>query len=259
MIGMIHVGALPGTPRCRQRLPELLKTVRREARLYSEFGFDALILENMHDLPYLNGTAGPEIVASMTAAALAIKEETDLELGIQVLAGANRQALAVALAGGAQFIRAEAFVFGHLADEGWMDAQAGELLRYRRQIGAEDIRIWADIKKKHSSHAISADVSLEETGAAAEFFLADGLILTGSTTGEPADPSQLRSLRKASGLPIYIGSGVDPENIGRFAEADGWIVGSYVKEGGRWDGPVCAERLELLRATTPEQPSEQPQ
>jgi len=64
--------------------------------------------------------------------------------------GANKDALAVAMASGAQFIRAEGFVFSHVADEGWMDSCAAELLRYRRAIGAEDILVFTDIKKKHS-------------------------------------------------------------------------------------------------------------
>ena len=64
-------------------------------------------------------------------------------------AGANQEALAVAMASGADFIRAEGFVFSHVGDEGWVDSCAGKLLRYRRTIGAEDIMIWTDVKKKH--------------------------------------------------------------------------------------------------------------
>ena len=55
----------------------------------------------------------------------------------------------MAKASGAEFIRAEGFVFSHVGDEGWVDSCAGELLRYRRAINAEDIAIWTDIKKKH--------------------------------------------------------------------------------------------------------------
>lgn len=58
------------------------------------------------------------------------------------------------------FIPAEGFVFSHVADEGVMNSCAGELLRYRKQIGAENIQIYTDVKKKHSSHAITADISL---------------------------------------------------------------------------------------------------
>ena len=57
--------------------------------------------------------------------------------------------MAVAKASGANFIRAEGFVFSHVADEGWMDACAGELLRYRGAIDAKDVLVFTDIKKKH--------------------------------------------------------------------------------------------------------------
>ena len=66
-----------------------------------------------------------------------------------IIEGANKEALAVAMATGGSFVRAEGYVFSHVADEGWMDACAGELLRYRRSIGAEDVAILTDIKKKH--------------------------------------------------------------------------------------------------------------
>ena len=136
----------------------------------------------MHDVPYLKREVGPEVVASMTAVCRAINEATNLPCGVQVLAGANEAALAVALAAGMDFVRAEGFVFGHVADEGWMDACAGPLLRYRKQIGAEHIAVWADLKKKHAAHAMTADVSLAETVKAAEFFGADAVIVTGEAT-----------------------------------------------------------------------------
>ena len=92
------------------------------------------------------------------------------------MAGANKSALAVAQALDFQFIRCEGFVYSHVGDEGWMDSCAGELLRYRKTLGAEDIRIFCDIKKKHSSHFITQDVSIAETAKAADFFHADGVI-----------------------------------------------------------------------------------
>ena len=101
----------------------------------------------MHDLPYVQNV-GPEILTSMTAACSQVRKvfPVDKPIGVQVLAGANKGALAVALGAGLDFIRAESFVFGHVADEGWMDAQAGDLLRYRKNIGAEHIEIFTDIK-----------------------------------------------------------------------------------------------------------------
>jgi len=69
VIGVIHVGALPGTPRSAQTIAELAASAREEAKIYCECGVDGVIIENMHDVPYLRGEVGPEIVAAMTAIA----------------------------------------------------------------------------------------------------------------------------------------------------------------------------------------------
>ena len=132
LIGMIHVGPLPGAPGWSGDLSSQLARVVEEARLYQQAGFHALLLENMYDRPYLIGDrVGPETVAAMAVLAHQVRRASPLPLGIQVLAAANRQALAVALACGAEFVRVEGFVFGHVADEGWIDGCAGQLLRSR--------------------------------------------------------------------------------------------------------------------------------
>lgn len=244
IIGMVHVKALPGTPRHNRSMSEIVRAAVDEARLLEDAGFDAVLLENMHDVPYLKGSVGPEITASMTAVAVAVRAAVKCPIGIQILAGANREALAAAHASGAQFIRVEGFVFAHVADEGLIESCAGELLRYRRAIGAEKIQIWADIKKKHSSHAITSDVSLGETAHAAEFFGADALIITGSATGQPTNPAHLEEAARGSALPLIVGSGVAPDNLAELWPcASGFIVGSWLKRGGRWDQPLDQKRL----------------
>ena len=244
---MIHVGPLPGAPGWSGDLAPQLERVQREALQYQQAGFHALLLENMYDLPYMIGDrVGPETVAAMAVLGREIRRVCTLPLGVQVLAAANRQALAVALACGAEFIRVEGFVFAHVADEGWIEGCAGELLRWREQWRAQHIRVFADIKKKHSSHAITADVSLLETAHACEFFRVDGLIVTGSATGKAADPGEVQQLAEHSRVPVLVGSGITPENLSQFSGAQGWIVGSSVKRGGHWDAPVDPTRLEAL-------------
>lgn len=248
LIAMIHVGALPGTPRAEKPVAQLAAQAVQEAKRLTDSGVDAILLENMHDVPYLNRAVGPEIVASMTAVCAAVRAATKLPLGVQVLAGANQAAIAVAQAAGCQFIRAEGFVFAHVADEGLMaQADAGPLLRYRRAIGATDIAILADIKKKHSAHAITADVDLAETARAAEFFGADGVIVTGTATGSPADPKDVAAVRKAVGVPVLVGSGVTPDNLAAFApHAHAIIVGSYLKKDGNWRNPPDPARVQSM-------------
>ncbi len=239
IIGMVHVQALPGTPKSTLRQEEITEIAVREALLYEKCGLDAILLENMHDVPYLNRDAGPEIIAAMTAVSVAVRKAVKFPIGIQILAGANREALAVALAAGLQFIRAEGFVYGHIADEGYMDSCAGELLRYRKSIGAEHIALLTDIKKKHSAHSITSDVSLGETASAAEFFLSDGLIITGTATGKEVRLDDLTETKQHTALPVLLGSGITAENIAKYwSLADGFIIGSHFKKEGIWSNPL---------------------
>ncbi|MFN9131377.1 MAG: BtpA/SgcQ family protein [Phycisphaerales bacterium] len=252
VIAMIHVPALPGTPTSRRSVREIADQAAGEARLLAAAGVDALMIENMHDAPYVNAPHGPEITAAMTRAALAVRAAAPkLPLGVQVLSLGTREALAIALASDANFIRAENFVFSHVADEGLMpEAQAGPLLRYRRQIGADHIAILADIQKKHASHALTADLPISELAHAAEFFRADGLIVTGLATGRPASLSDLRSVAGATPLPVLVGSGVAPASVAELAGiARAFIVGSAIKRGGHWArDPDPARVRELTRA-----------
>lgn len=243
---MIHVPALPGTPRHRLSSKEIIAQCEKEAVIYREAGVDGIIVENMHDVPYMARTCGPEIVAMMTRCCQVVRKASGLETGVQILAGANKEALAVALAADCQFIRAEGFVFGHLADEGYIDSDAGELLRYRNAISAEHIKVYTDIKKKHSSHMLTSDISLKETARAAEFFLSDGLIVTGGSTGEAASPADLKEAKSAGTLPVLIGSGITPENVATYQQADGFIVGSWIKKNGDWKEEPDPNRIENM-------------
>src|SRR5262245_3702593 len=248
LIGMVHVGALPGSPAAHHPVERLVEYAVAEARLYRDAGFRAVAIENMHDRPYLKGGVGPEVTAAMAAIGREIRRDTGLLLGVQVLAGANREALAVAHACGAAFVRVEGFVFAHVADEGLIEASAGELLRYRRAIGAEGVRVFADIKKKHASHAMTADVSLAETARAAEFFLADAVVVPGSATGEHATRGDVSEAVSATKLPVLVGSGITPANVDHYAHAQGFIVGSALKQGGVWSNPLEADALRAMAA-----------
>lgn len=264
LIGMIHVQALPGSPASSRSVAEIVDEARREARILADAGFGALMIENMHDAPYVHAAHAPDVTAIMTRVALAVRDAAPaLPLGVQVLSGGSREALAVALVAadsgpnpGASppvptFIRCENFVFSHVADEGLMPvAEAGPLLRYRRQIGAEGVQIFCDIKKKHASHALTADVSIAEATRAAEFFRADGVIVTGTATGLPVNLDDLREVRRVTSLPVLVGSGVTPDSVAAVlgAGADALIVGSSIKHDGLWSSPLDPARCRAMAA-----------
>ena len=225
-------------------MAELIRSAREEAKIYRECGVDGIIIENMHDVPYLKGEVGPEIVAAMTAIGTEVKSECGLPVGVQILAGANIEAMAVAHAAGLDFIRAEGYAYAHIADEGLIQASAAKLLRYRKMIGAERVQVWADVKKKHSAHAITADVSLGQTAETVEFMGADCVIVTGSVTGEAPKVADVLEAKQHCHLPVFLGSGISENNIKQFYnEADGFIIGSSFKVDGLWSNTIDPARV----------------
>lgn len=247
VIGVIHVGALPGAPASQLSMSELVTLAAREAGLYRCGGVQAIIIENMHDVPYLRGGVGEEIVAAMAVIGQAVKAESQLPVGIQILAGANLAAMAVAHAASLDFIRVEGYVFAHIADEGWIESSAAQLLRYRKQIGAERVKVWADVKKKHASHAITSDVTLGATASAVEFMGGNAVIVSGGKTGEPPQIEDVQEAKAHCRVPVILGSGVDSRNLpGFYNAADGFIIGSYFKVDGNWANTVDERRVANL-------------
>lgn len=244
MIGMVHLPPLPGAAGYGGSIDRIMASGLDEAMTYKENGFDAILLENMHDVPFRKGYVDPETTAAMAVIASAIKYETQMPLGIQLLAGANIEALAAAAAAALDFIRVEGFVFAHVGDEGYQESCAAELIRRRWSLKAEHIKIFADIKKKHSAHSITADVSLTETAVAAEFFKADGVIVTGSHTGHAPEPEEVETVRRAVNCHVLVGSGVNEQNVQKFQPwSDAIIIGSSLKHGGSWQNGLDTEKV----------------
>ena len=240
VIGVIHTGPSPGVPgfMC---VDSAVDRAFAEAEAYVEGGVDGIIIENMHDFPCVHEREmGPEIAAVMTRVARAVKRRASrLPVGIQVLFQGNRTALAVALAAGCDFVRAEGWTYAHISDKGIAEACAGQTIRYRHRIGADHIPIFTDVMKKHASHALTADLDVGDVAFGMTLHRSDGVVVTGGMTGSAPSPDDLVTVRHATELPILIGSGMTAENIEEFAPfADGFIVGSAMKENGQWDAPV---------------------
>src|SRR5258706_5516871 len=111
-------------------------------------------------------------------------------------------------------------------------------------IGAMSVQVWTDVKKKHSAHAITADVSLGSTAETVEFMGADCVIVTGNVTGEAPVTADVREAKTHCRLPVILGSGINEENVADFyQEADGFIVGSAFKVDGHWSNTIDPSRV----------------
>lgn len=242
MIGLLP---LPGAPAFRGSFQEILDCALADLAAYRQAGVDAVLLENSADLPYIKPPLPDADIDCVRQIAGEVRRGFKGPVGLQLLEAANLQALEVAVQTGLDFLRVEGFVFAHIGGAGLIEGCAGQLLRLRRQREAGHIRIFADVRKKHCAHALTGDLPLTEHVRQAEFFQADGLVVTGPRTGSEPKIADLEATAFVSKLPRLIGSGMTPDNLTRFfPHADGFIVGSALREAGRFLGPLDPDRLD---------------
>jgi hypothetical protein len=254
IIGMVHLLPLPGAPGYDfYGMEAIIERALQDAEALIEGGVDGLIVENMWDLPhYVGMEVPPEEMTAQAVAARAVVEAVDMPVGINVIHNGGRVTLAVALAAGADFIRVCLLTGARVWDTGELDRGcAAELLRLRKNLGAEHVKIFADVDKKHSVPFPGIDLAthIEWT----EFYLADALIVSGKMTGAAPELEKVRRAKELAARPVLIGSGTTAENIAQFLQyADGAIVGTDLKVDGIAENPVDVERvkryMEAVRA-----------
>ena len=251
VIGVIHSRPLPGSPGYDgEAMEEVIGFAVAEAARYRAGGVDGLIVENHGDIPFAKPEhLGPETAACMAVMTRAVRAASGLPVGVNVLANGAIQALAVAKAAGAAFIRVNQWANAYVANEGFIEGPAGAATRYRAWLHAREVKVFADVHVKHGAHAIVADRAIPEMARDAEFFDADVAIATGQRTGDSASLEELRAIAEGTSLPVAVGSGVTPGNVGDILTvADAVIVASWLKHDGVWWNPVDPERLAVFMA-----------
>nr|WP_314509626.1 BtpA/SgcQ family protein [uncultured Pantoea sp.] len=251
VIGVIHCDPFPGSPKYRGKpVSAIIDRALRDAENYILGGVHGLIVENHGDIPFSKPEdIGPETPALMAVITEKVRERFGVPLGINVLANAALPAFATALAGGADFIRVNQWANAYIANEGFIEGAAAKALRYRSQLRAEHIRVFADSHVKHGSHAIVADRSIQELTSDVDFFEADAVIATGQRTGDSATLEEIDEIRAATTLPLLVGSGVTPANVCQIlGRTQAVIVASALKVDGVWWNDVDRERVKHFMA-----------
>ncbi len=247
VIGMIHLPALPGSPGYRGDLASIRAHILADARALCDGGVHGLMLENFGDTPFFADSVPTHTVTHMTSLAQAVRDMTDLPLGINVLRNDGLSALAIALAVSADYIRVNVLSGACLTDQGVITGKAAELMRYRQQIGADHIKVLADVRVKHAAPLAERPIE-EEVDELVQRAEADGVIVSGVGTGHPTDPQLVRQVKQsAASTPVFIGSGATPQTLADLLpHADGFIVGSYFKIDGQLDQPIDPKRVETF-------------
>ena len=246
VIGMVHLRALPGSPRWAGSMEAVVQAALADARALADGGADALLVENYGDVPFTTGRVDSATVAGMAVVIGEIKRAVTLPVGVNVLKSDALSALAVAAAAGGRFVRVNVHVGAVVADQGILQSRAHDSLRYRRLLGL-DISILADVQAKHGMPL--APIPLEqEARDCVSRGLADGLVVSGAATGEPTPMNDLKRVRGAvPHVPLLVGSGATPETAAALLSiADGLIVGTAVKRDGILANPVDPGRVRRL-------------
>jgi membrane complex biogenesis BtpA family protein len=243
LIGMVHLRPLPGAPRYDGDFEAVIAQAVEEAAVLAGAGFHGVLVENFQDVPFYPERVPPETVAAMTAAVREVTRAVSVPVGVNVLRNDGAAALAAATAARAAFVRVNVLTGAMVTDQGLIQGRAHELLRLRRALGAT-VFLFADVLVKHAQPLgppLLAQAAEETAGRG----LADALIVSGSGTGKPTDLQEAAAVRAAvPGVPLLLGSGVTAATVrAALAAADGAIVGSALKPGGRAEAPLDPARV----------------
>jgi membrane complex biogenesis BtpA family protein len=255
LIGMVHLGALPGSPRYDAvALPfsAVLANAARDAEALVAGGASAIMVENFFDAPFAKSDLPPHTIAAVTRAVQVVHDTAGnaIPVGVNALRNDARSAIAIAHICGAQFVRVNVYVGAAVTDQGIIEGAARTAVLYRRELEA-DVAIFADIFVKHAAQLGDGSVTLEDAAKdAVERGLADALIVSGSATGSPTDPAVVqRAAAAVPATPILIGSGFNCETAASLlsAGAAGAIVGTSLKANSDVSAAVDVERVRALR------------
>jgi len=259
IIGVVHLLPLPTSARWGGSLKAVIDRAEQEATALASGGVDGIIVENFFDAPFTNSQVDPAVVSAMTLIVQRLMNLVTLPVGINVLRNDTQSAMAIASCVKAHFIRVNVLTGVMATDQGLIEGQAHQLLRYRRELGSE-VKILADVLVKHARPLGSPNLTtaVQET---IERGLADGVILSGWATGSPPSLEDLElASAAAKGTPVFIGSGADWENIATLMQAaDGVIVSSSLKRHGRIDQPIDPIRVSQFVEATRRSLSTQPE
>ena len=246
VIGVVHLRPLPGSPKWDGDLETVIDRALSDAKAYAHGGVDAVIIENFGDAPFTKANVAPETIAAMAVAGAAVRAAIRIPIGFNVLRNDPRAALALCAACGGSFVRVNVHTGAMITDQGVIEGDAYNTIRYRKRV-CPDALLFADI---HVKHAVPiGNFAIEDSARdTLERGLADALIISGTGTGVAADIGDVERARRACPRArILLGSGVTAENAREFLQfADGIIVGTSLKVGGRLHNPVDPKRVSTL-------------
>jgi hypothetical protein len=248
LIGVVHLKALPGAPGFGGSMQQVLEFAASDAAALKAGGCDGVIVENFGDVPFYKDAVPAETIASMAVAIREVRAAFGAgPVGVNVLRNDGPAALGVCAATESQFVRVNVLTGAAVTDQGVIEGDAAGVMRARASV-APNASVFADVHVKHATplgNETIAQAARETLGRG----MADGVIVSGRSTGDPPDVALLREVREVmDGGLLLIGSGLDLSNAAELmAVADAAIVGTALKIDGDVANAVDVSRVKRLR------------
>lgn len=252
VIGMVHLGALPGTPLYDQDsgLEGLVESARADLVALQAAGFDAVMFGNENDRPY-EFDVDVASTATMANVIGRLRSEISVPFGVNVLWD-PASSVALAAATGASFVR-EIFTGTYASDMGHWSPDAGAVMRYRKRLGRDDLCMLYNVSAEFA-HSLDRRSLPDRARSAVFSSIPDAVLVSGQITGEAASMSDLEAVKAAlPDTPVLANTGIRHDTIWDvLAIADGCVVGSALKiDGDTWnavDPERAADFMERARS-----------
>lgn len=252
VLGLVHLKPMPGTPNYEEGMfEESLEKAIHDALALQNGGADGCLIQTVDRIYPKADEADYTRVAGMAALVHAVAKvvRPDFQIGAQIMWNGIKPSLAVAKVCDASFTRCTALVGATLTPFGMVEADPYSVMQYRKSIGAQHIKMIAEIEGMHFKWFGGKPIaeiarSAAMVGAAAvEIAIQD----------EEANARAIAEVRKAMpDLPIILGGYTNHENAARrLALADGAFVGTCLEEGGwgrRIDEKKVRDYMEIVRS-----------
>jgi uncharacterized protein len=243
IIAMCHLKALPGDPGydAERGMDFILQAARRDLQALQQGGVDAVMFSNEASLPYLTHVE-PITVACMSRVIGELRGEITVPYGVNVLWD-PAASIDVAVATGASFVR-EIFTGVYASDFGLWNTNAGEVIRHRRAIHGEHVRLFFNIVPEAAAYLAPRDPA--EIARSTVFNAQpDALCVSGLTAGVATSSATLQRVKEAvPQTPVFANTGVTIHNLAeQLAIADGTITATHFKRDGFIWNEVDGERV----------------
>lgn len=249
VFGMIHLDPLPGTVLYHQTsdIDKVIEHAKQDYQALVDGGVNAVIFCNENDKPY-SKVVGPHIIAAMTKVITSVVgTQPKFPFGVDIQWDAIAS-LAVASATKASFIRG-VIAGTYCGDLGFFCPDSEAILKYRHQIGADNIRILTNINPEFSESMDKRPLDLRIM-TMIKSALVDGICVSGTMAGVPNSYEYLEAIKQKIGdFPIIANTGITFDNIASALKyADACVVATSIKVNGNTKNRIDINNVKTLMA-----------